>query len=257
MTSRVFPAILSMVFLAAGPALGSDGRNAPASPWLKGYAKTIAGERLGYHSPYPDATTALLSRTTDGKMAVEWETQPVPADLAGPSATFIWMSGLATGKGGHQFFLSLDGSPLLAFRTGKDASRRDWDIAGPEGVKLSFRTAMVDQFQELFGFMYLTVPRSKLAPGKPLRLKVVGEKARSPDWFMVFPYDLAPRLRANGEAALVRFEGRLCQPVRVQISHIAPPVEAVVSTEGAGSLTTRLETGYNAVYFPVPAVREP
>jgi len=224
--------------------------------WLKGYAKTVSGETIGYHSPYPQATSALLVRATDGAMAVEWETEPLPADFNQPSATFIWMSGLATQKGAHRFLLSANGTPLLSFRTGKDATEKTWEIAGKDGSSLSFKTTLVDQFQELFGFMFLKLPRSMLTPGRPVRLKVVGEKGDSPDWFMVFQYDLRPFVRANGEPALVRFEGRLCQPVRVEISHIAPPVEAVVSAEGGGSQTIRLETGYNAVYFPVPAVSE-
>jgi len=226
------------------------------SAWLKGYAKTVSGETIGYHSPYPEATSALLVRATDGAMAVEWETEPLPADFNQPSATFIWMSGLATQKGAHRFLLSVNGTPLLSFRTGKDATEKTWEISAKDGSSLSFKTTLVDQFQELFGFMFLKLPRSMLTPGRPVRLKVVGEKGGSPDWFMVFQYDLRPFVRANGEPALIRVKDRLCQPVRVEISRIAPPVEAVVSAEGGGSQTIRLETGYNAVYFPVPAVSE-
>lgn len=251
--------ILSLGVLSAGPAIAGNPVEGiiPNPPWLQGYVRTISGETLGYHSPYPDATTALLSRATDGNMAVEWETQSVPTGFSAPFATFVWMSGLATFKGGHAFSLFLDGKPFLSFRTGKDASERAWQARGPEGSSLAFKTTLVDQFQELFGFMFLTVPRSMLVPGKPLRLKVVGEKAGSNDWFMVFPTRLEPSIKANGEPALLRIQGALRQPVRVEISHIAPPIEAVITAEGGGSLTTRLETGYNAVYFPVPAVAEP
>jgi len=241
-----------LLALALSPLLGLSEEKS----WLKGYAKTIAGETIGYHSPYPEATSALLVRAADGTMAVEWETEPLPADFNQPFATFIWMAGLATQKGAHRFFVSVDGKPLLTFRTGKDATEKTWEMTGKGGSALSFKTTLVDQFQELFGFMFLKLPRSMLTPGRPVRLKVVGEKGGSRDWFMVFQYDLRPFVRANGEPALVRVEGRLCQPVRVEISHIAPPVEAVVSAEGGGSMTTRLETGYNAVYFPIPAVSE-
>ena len=250
-----------IIVFIGGLALGSLFASGQAAkvlspPWLKGYARTIAGETIGYHSPYPDATTALISRATDGKMVIEWETAPVPRDFAEPSATFVWMSGLATGKGAHRFTLTIDGRDAFTFHTGKTAADKEWKEKAEDGATLAFKATLVDQFQELFGFMFLKVPRSKLTPGKPLRLRVVGENAGGPDWFMVFTYDLKPSVRANGEPALVRFEGRLCQPVRVEISHIAPPVEAVVSAEGGGRLTTRLETGYNAVYFPVPAVAE-
>ena len=240
----------AMVLGFAATAMSAD------SPWLKGYAKTVSGETIGYHSPYPDATTALISRATDGAMAVEWETAPVPREFKEPFATFVWMSGLATGKGGHRFTLTLDGRDALTFHTGTTSADKEWEVKADDDLSLVFKATLVDQFQELFGFMFLKVPRSKLTPGRPLRIKAVGEGAGSPDWFMVFTYDLESSVRADGESALVNSEGRLCQPVRVEISHIAPPVEAVVSAEGGGRLPTRLETGYNAVYFPVPAVSE-
>jgi len=258
MPNRMRRLVFFALLFAAGLAYANaQTANVPPPLWLQGWAATISGEILGYHSPYPDATTALLSRATDGKMAIEWETQAVPEGFSAPAATFIWMSGLATNKGAHAFTLSLGGEPLLAFRTGKDASARQWRMDGPAGSSLAFKTTLVDQFQELFGFMFLTVPRSMLTPGKPLRLKVVGEKAGSNDWFMVFPTRLEPSIKADGQPALLRFQGALCQPVRVEISRVAPPIEAVISAEGGGSLTTRLETGYNAVHFPVPAVAEP
>ena len=227
---------------------------ATETPWLQGYAKTIGGETIGYHSPYPDATSALLVRATDGTMAIEWETAPVPRDFGEPFATFLWMSGLATQKGAHRFVLSVNGEPVLTFRTGKDASDKEWTLPGTNGATLSFKTTLVDQFQELFGFMTLKLPKSMLRPGSPVRLKVTGENGGSRDWFMVFQYDLKPWVRANGEQALVRVDGVLCQPVRVEVSHIGPPADATISAEGGGSATSRLETGYNAFYLPVRAV---
>jgi len=242
-------ATLALLFIIAAPPFLSA-----ESAWLKGYAKTISGETIGYHSPYPDATAALLVRATDGTMAIEWESEPVPKDFADPFATFIWMTGLATQKGGHRFFLSANGHPLLAFRTGKDAAEKSWEIAGQDGASLSFKTTLVDQFQELFGFMSLKLPKSQLEPGKPVRFKVVGENGGSRDWFMVFQYDLKPGIRARSEQALIRGGGKLFQPVRIEISHIAPPQEAVISAEGGEKMRTRLETGYNAVDLAVEAV---
>jgi hypothetical protein len=70
-------------------ALGADALN----PWLKGYARTVAGERINYHSPYPDVGNAILVRATDGKSAMTWETEPVPAGFNPGSATFLWTAG--------------------------------------------------------------------------------------------------------------------------------------------------------------------
>lgn len=222
--------------------------------WLKGYQKTIAGETIGYHSPYPDARSALLVRAADGSMSIEWETEPVPADFREPYATFVWMAGLATQKGSHKFFMTVNGEPLFTFNTAKDSSEKSWEFPGREDASLAFEATMVDQFQELFGFMFLKLPKSFLTPGQPVRLKVVGEDGKSQDWFMVFQYDLESRIGAVGEQALVRTNGKLFQHVRVDISHIAPPCPAVISGDSGEKIRTRLQTGYNAFYLPVEAV---
>ncbi len=248
--------LLVGIFLLTRPAQPGQKTGLPSPSWLKGYAKTISGEVMGYHSPYPDATAALIVRATDGTMAIEWETEPVPAGFDAPFATFIWMCGLGTGKGAHRFDLSIDGRAAFAFHSGRDAADRAWALTGSEGSSLSFRTTMVDQFQELFGFMFLKVPRSILRPGKPLRLRVRGENGGSRDWHMVFSYDLRPFIKTRAEQALIKKGGRLLQLVQVAISHVAPPAPAVLTAGGGASVFVDLETGYNAVYIPVEAVRQ-
>ena len=238
-------ALLALVAAATAPAAGAD--------WLRGYGRTLAGAEMTYHSPYPDITSALISRASDGAMAVEWETEALPADWKGGPATFVWLAGHATGKGGHRFDLAVDGKAALSFRTSADASRRDWREEGAGGVSLTFKTVMVDQFDELFGFMWLEVPAALLRPGRPLTLRVTGEKAGSNDWFMVFRDDLRRDVWARSEQALVRKDGRTLQIVRVEISHLAEPAGALVSC-GAEKARLDLKLGYNALEFLVPAV---
>ncbi len=115
---------------------------------------------------------------------------------------------------------------------------------------------MVDQFDELFGFMWLDVPAALLRPGRPLRLKVAGEKAGSNDWVMTFRDDLRREVWARSEQALVREDGKLCQIVRVEMSHLGPPAKAVVSCGEAEKASLDLKLGYNALEFLLPAVEE-
>ena len=245
MTMRRPGALLSLVTAAAKPS-GAD--------WLRGYRRTLSGAELTYHSPYPDISSALISRASDGSMAVEWETEPVPADWAGGPATFVWLAGHATGKGGHRFDLAVDGRAALSFHTSADSSRRDWRETGASGIALSFQTVMVDQFDELFGFMWLEVPASLIRAGRPVTVRVTGEAAGSNDWFMVFRDDLRRDVWARSEQALVGKEGgRLFQIVRVEVSHLAPPAGAVVSC-GGEKARLALKLGYNALEFLIPAV---
>ncbi len=240
--------LLALVAAATGPAAGAD--------WLRGYGRTVAGAEMTYHSPYPDIRSALISRASDGAMAVAWQTEALPQDWKGGPATFVWLAGLATGKGGHRFDLEIDGRPGLSFRTSADATRRAWRETGPDGLTLRFETVMVDQFDELFGFMWLEVPAARLRPGRPLTIRVTGEKAGSNDWFMLFRDDLRRDVWARAEQALVRREGRLFQIVRVETSHLGPPGGAVVSC-GPEKARLDLKLGYNSLEFLVPAVERP
>jgi len=225
--------------------------------WLKGYRRTITGERLSYHSPYPGPASALLVRATDGTMAIEWESGLVPADFAAPEATFVWMAGIDTNNGSHRFRLDIDGAEAVAFTTSPDRERKAWTVKGATGVSLSFETAMVDDFGELFGFMLLAVPAPLLRPGEPLRLKVNGERAESRDWFMVFENELEPGVSVKAEPVLVRGGGGLRQLLRVEISRIAPPADAAITARnGDAPARVRLATGYNVVSLSVPAAAE-
>ena len=247
MTTRGSSVLLALVAAAASVPGAEAG-------WLRGYAAALSGERLSYHSPYPDVTAALIARATDGTMAVAWETEPVPAGWGDRPATFVWLAGLATGKGAHRFDLAVDGEKALAFRTSADASRRAWRETGPDGVSLSFEAVMVDQFGELFGFMWLEVPAARLRPGRPLRLEATGEKGASSDWFMVFLDDLRRDVWARSEQALVRRDGALFQVVRVEMSHLGPKAAATVACGGASPRRLELGLGYNALEVLVPAV---
>ena len=254
MTARG-PRLQTALIVFFAPALLAFSAAGKGAEWLRGYQKTISGTTLAYHSPYPDISSALLVRATDGTMAVEWETEPVPAGWGSRPATFIWMAGLATGKGAHRFDLTVDGKAAVTFTTSEDSSRKEWRVDGADGISLSFETAMIDQFDELFGFMRLDVPASLLQPGRPLRLKITSEAGRSNDWVMVFRDDLRSDVSATSDQVLVRREEGLFQVVRVEVSHIAPPGKAVVSCEGRQRTQLDLTMGYNALEFLVPAVK--
>jgi len=262
MKMRMIVLLFSMAVVAAAGLMprtassGPAGAAEPAGPWLQGWSRTISGEAMGYHSPYRDISNALISRASDGKMTVSWETAPVPADFKDDAATFIWMCGLATQKGAHRFEMKIDGRPFLAFRTSKDASDKSWTLTGPDGASLRFETTFVDQFDELFGFMFLRLPKSVLAPGRPVRIDVTGENGGSRDWFMMFPTELTSWVRAGGEEALIRDKDGVRQSIRLEISHIAPAARAEVKVSGK-TLREDLVLGYNRFQVPAEAVTAP
>ncbi len=220
------------------------------SHYLPGFARTIAGQPIDYHSPHADVRTALLCRATDGKMTVEWETAPLPADYRQTEVSFVWIAGLGCNIAEKKFDLFVADQYCLTFTS---ASAANWSIAGQRDAELSFQTLMTDQYGDRFGYMYLKLPVDRLSPNQPLRLKVVGEPAGSNAWFMVFQERLEPKVTFQPELILVKNHNRLFQNVRVHLVNLNGPLPVSISSS-AQAVEARLNFGFNAVILPFEAV---
>jgi alpha-mannosidase len=215
--------------------------------WLQGYARSVSGETIAYHSAQPDVNSALLVRAMDKKSQIEWQTEVVPTDWGDSYVTFIWLAGMATQKGGHKFNLYADSTSLLTFTTAEDASPKLRIFSGQAGAELMFKATKVDQFDELFGYMFLKLPLSLCRKGQALRLKVIGEPAGSPDWYMTFESGLSLKVEACGEQVLVQEGGKLYQLARVDITHIGPPQRVTILAPGAAKTEKALKLGYQSI----------
>jgi len=184
------------------PASPLAGQRQPR-PVLSGYLADVSGAVMAYHSPHPEAETALLARARRDVQVVSWLTDTVPAALAADSVQFVWIAGLAGSKGLHDFDLTIDGRHAFTFTSIRDSASRDWSLTGPAG-RLAFRHTLVDQFADVFGYLTLTVPRTAVTPGMPLRLAVTGQDAESNDWYMTFRHRLAAHPRVAQDPVLVR-----------------------------------------------------
>lgn len=217
--------------------------------WVQGFSRAVSGEVLVYPWAYPGQTRALLTRTTDGQMQIEWEAEPPPPGPDAEAVSLLWHAGTASGYGAHRFTLALNGRPLATFTSGRDTADRDWTVAGSDGATLAFKTTRVGTFNELFGFMVLTVPRRLLGPGPP-RLSVVGEAAGSQDYYMAFQEPVRAWSRGVAEQARFR-DGR---PVlRVELSRIADAAPLRVRSGGQTLWSGTAQPGYTGVLVPAPS----
>lgn len=55
----------------------------------------------------------------------------------------------------------------------------------------------MDGLKDSYGIAYLRVPVNKITPGKPLRLKLVGQAQNSRDWFMTYKFTFQEKMDAN------------------------------------------------------------
>ena len=151
--------------------------------WLEGFQRPITGQNIEYHSSLPHTTQALICRATDGTMTVEWETQIVPIGYDDDYITFIWPAGLGVNLGNKKFDLFVNDEKWFTFRTGTTPI---WQIFAKNKSVLRFEAVRTDAANDLFGYMWLRIPKVLVKHDKSCKIRVVGEKANSSAWFMVY-----------------------------------------------------------------------
>ena len=187
--------------------------------FLKGYAKEISGENISYTSALPDvATSALLSRTSDGTMSIVWETEPVR--FSGEKYIYFAMvSGHAQGTlhGDRNFDFYINEQKKFTIRLKKDSDDNSAFYAeAPSGEAIVFVKTKEDGASDSHGYLYLRIPTALYEKGKPLQLKITGQNQNSPDWFMVFKYSLEEKVDLV-PLSLITNQNK--QPIQVQVVH--------------------------------------
>src|SRR6202021_1205199 len=123
--------------------------SAAADRYISGYHSSVDGETIHYHSPDPDADSALLVRGQKVALSISWETEPMP-DVHSDFTQFIWLAGIEcagfTGEvESHNFDFLINGQRWFTFRNAKDDTAKNWKITGKDGSELTFHAAMTDR----------------------------------------------------------------------------------------------------------------
>jgi alpha-mannosidase len=214
--------------------------------YLKGYQKEIAGENISYISALPEfATTALLTRCTDGNYFIEWETETLPESFTDKYVYFAWVAAYSknTSHGNRDFDLYVNDRKALTFSTFKDKNLPSWTYSGPGGEAIVFEYKTDDGAGDAHGYIYLKIPVSSLTKGKPVRLKVAGQKADSRDWYMTFKYEFAETITIS-PVSLLTVDNK--QPMQVLATHFGSEVPLTMDVEGEGRFRFILKHGMNS-----------
>jgi len=235
--------------------------SAGADHYVGGYRSSVDGETIHYHSPDPDADSALLVRGQNVAPSISWETEPMP-DVHSDFTQFIWLAGIEcagfTGEvESHNFAFLINGQRWFTFRNAKDDTAKNWKITGKDGSELTFNAAMTDRAGDLFGYMTLRAPAKDFRPGKSLLLEVRGDNSGSPDWYMTFQhaFNFAPRVRA--EPALLRDAGREMQSLRLSLDNLNAGRTLSLRTPTQEIADTPLKIGANVLQIAVPEAKSP
>ncbi|NIG56834.1 glycoside hydrolase family 38 C-terminal domain-containing protein [Chitinophaga sp. Cy-1792] len=223
--------------------------------WVNGYEKEITGENIRYYSAFPDyATTALLTRTTDGQKVIAWQTAAVPAKIKGPYVYFSWVAGhsTATSGGPRNFDLYADDKKLLTITTLPGNQSPVWSYAATDSSRIVFEQTTKDGAGDAHGLIFLRLPVALVKPGKPVQLKMVGQAQNSNDWFMTFKFSFEEKVDVTPQPFLLK-NGK--QPVALTALHFGNPAVLQVKA-GNNSFNFNITDGINRLDIPVDAVKK-
>lgn len=251
--SRLLFFLFSCFSLLAGFNLSAQNPGNPDG-YLKGYYKTLKGDNFTYHSPQPNVASALLIRSMEKALFIEWETEPVPADYTGQEVKFIFLAAIDVNREEpHKWDILINDRKEFTVSSPHDADIKKYTWKSPDGYSLEFRIAMTDQHGDQHGYMILTAPDGKFERGKPLRIKVEGESANSQRWFMIFKYAMEPEINLVEEQAVIREGNNSFQQVRIEYVYMGEPAKAVI-TSGNIKTNITLNFGYNTIRARLPVV---
>lgn len=222
--------------------------------WINGFAKEISGENISYNSAFQDyATVALLTRNTDGNKTIEWEMAPVPKAVKGDYVYFSWVAGHSSGtsSGDRNFDLYVDGTKILTFTTLPKNQKPNWIFKTEDGSALVFQQIKLDGANDSQGYAFLRLPASKVKPGQPVRIKIVGQKQNSNDWFMTFKFAFEENVKVVPVPFLLK-NGK--QSVVLTVLHFGKDETIKVKVNDKEDFSYIAKDGMNSFDVPITAV---
>jgi hypothetical protein len=148
-----------------------------------GWQKTISAGDSAQDNLVPGATQLDVARAMKGQNELVWETLPAPANVRQqPAYEVSWLGGMgyfAQPPGSFTLYVNDEQALEIPAISERDAAWQNAD----KTITLKY---VRDLDTAEYGTLTLTLPSAKVAPGQPLRLKIIGSDSNSRRWFGVF-----------------------------------------------------------------------
>lgn len=156
---------------------------ASSKTWFEGFWKNVGDNEFLYHSFRSDIGKSLITRCTDGKMAIEWQTEAIPANFDKENAGFLWIAALDLTAQPFVFDVFVNGQKRFEITS---SNQKEWQLKTDDGGILSYVTVETDQTGDAHGYMSLVAPQSWLKKGESQILKIVGRASQDNTWIIVY-----------------------------------------------------------------------
>lgn len=153
------------------------------STWIEGYHSNIKGLELNYINPRSNDHNGIIARAQKDVNLMSWKTAKLPNNYKHPTVTYFWSAGLGSGKGSKKFDLIISNQKILSFQT---LSKKYWKVTGQQNSTLEFFATKSDKWNDLFGYMKLTIPTSLAQKNSGLELSIEGPREQSLIWVITY-----------------------------------------------------------------------
>ncbi len=230
--------------------------------WFEGFSRNLGGNEFSYSSFRSDVTRGLLTRCTDGKMTIEWETAVVPSDWKGEDAGFVWMAAVNLTTQPGTFDVYFNGVRRFEITASK---RKSWELTSPDGGRLAFTIVQTDQYGDAHGYMSLLAPASWIRKGQGQVISITGEAQNQSTWIIVFQADDALSYLHNSVAKDAWMEIDMSKGDAAMSASIVAPMTLAgttvqfVSDARRGEVHMELKNGQavGAFSLPLSALNKP
>ncbi len=227
---------------------------------INGFSQAISGEVIPYFSVYPKyAREALLTRCTDGKKIIEWETDIVPLNWDKPTICFTWIAAHSTGtnSGDRVFDLYVNDEYRLSFTTHKNNYPAWWSFgSNTDSSRLVFELKTRDGANDAHGMAYLRLPMNGLEKGRSVKIKVVGKAMNSNDWYMTFKYAFKERMDIVALPFLLKTDKGEKQLLKFTVLHFGDEETLNYSIDHKPIEGLPVKNGFQVFEIPVEPVKE-
>lgn len=151
--------------------------------WFEGFQKNVGGNIFAYDCFRNNVRNSLITRSTNGEMGIEWETQNLPESFDQPSAGFLWIASIDLTPDPFIFDVTVNGIKRFEITS---SNKQDWQVQSADGGKLSYVSVATDRHQDVSGYMSLEAPVSWLVKGVAQKIGITGRRANSNTWIIVF-----------------------------------------------------------------------
>lgn len=151
--------------------------------YFEGFQNNIGSNDFTYPSHRNDVSKSILTRASDGNMAIEWKTQTIPSDYKKPMLGFLWIAAIDLTDENVKFNVFINDKQRFTITSG---NKDNWTVRNPEGAQLDFLGLETDRHGDAHGYMYMNMPSKWIEAGQAVQIKMVGEAANSNTWIIVY-----------------------------------------------------------------------